>query len=196
MPTRIIGLSGSLRIGSLNGRLVEAAGRLAAPGIDLTVFRRVADIPFFNEDREGAESRGPSAVSALRELVATADGLLISTPEYNQALPAVTKNLVDWLSRPDDDSVLDGRPVAILGATTGSWGTRLAQKDLRHTLTAAGALVMPQPMLFVARGDESFDAAGRLTDPRLEARLRELLTAFDEWIELVGRSTPLIAASA
>ena len=89
----------------------------------------------------------------------------MSTPEYNQSIPGVMKNVVDWLSRPEDNGVLDGKPVAITGVTTGPWGTRYAQKELRHSLAAAGAIVMPQPMLFVPNGESAFDANGSSGTP-------------------------------
>jgi chromate reductase len=106
------------------------------------------------------------------------------------------KNVVDWLSRPEDAGLLDGKPVAIMGATTGPWGTRYAQKELRHVLTATGAIVMPQPMLFVPNGDNAFDALGRLSDPTVERRLLQLLTAFDRWIELVTPANHTLSLSA
>jgi len=189
--THIVGLAGSLRRGSLNRRLIAAAPAAAPPGLDVTVFDDVGGVPLFNEDLEAAEPHGPGAVAALRALIADSDGLLIATPEYNQSIPGVMKNAIDWLSRPDHGAVLAGRPVAVMGATTGPWGTRYAQKELRHALTAAGALVMPQPMLFVAHGARAFDADGRLVDPTVRRRLAELLGAFERWIALVGdrRST-------
>ncbi len=196
VPINIVAFAGSLRVNSLNRRLVVAAQRVAPPELHLTVFEDLTDVPLFNEDVEAAWSVGPGAVNGLRALIADANGLLIATPEYNQSIPGVMKNAIDWLSRPDDAAVLDGKPVAIMGATTGSWGTRLAQKELRHTLTAAGAIVMPQPMLFVANGQRAFDAAGRLTDRAVERRLAQLLVAFEQWIALVTAEPRLAAAGA
>lgn len=188
MHHRILSLAGSLRRDSLNRRLAAAAAAAAPPSMRVEAFDAVASIPLFDEDLEAAVPEGPGGVGSLRARVRAADGLLIATPEYNQSIPAVTKNLVDWLSRPDDGSVLAGKPVAIVGATIGPWGTRYAQKELRHALTAAGALVLPQPMLFVPRAEGSF-AGGRLSDPEVERRLGELLAAFARWIELVGAPT-------
>lgn len=191
MDMRIVALSGSLRRGSLNRRLIDAARDIAPPGLGFTIFHDLADVPLFDEDLEAAV---PGAVAGLRALVAQADGVVIATPEYNQSIPGVMKNVIDWLSRPDDASVLDGKPVAIMGATTGPWGTRYAQKELRHALTAAGAIVMPKPMLFLAHGESSFDATGRLSDAAVERRLALLLTAFLRWISLVS-ATPEPALS-
>ena len=114
----------------------------------------------FDEDIEQeASAEGP--VADLRRMVKTADGLLFSTPEYNQSIPGVLKNIVDWLSR--DDSLVD-KPVAVIGATAGRWGTRLAQSTLRHVLYATESRVMPAPTLFLAEADRAFDPHGRLID--------------------------------
>ncbi len=102
--------------------------------------------------------------------------------------------MIDWLSRPDDGAAIDGKPVAIMGATSGPWGTRYAQKELRHALTAAGAMVMPQPMLFVANGEGSFDSTGQLTDPTVARRLEQLLAGLHRWSGLVGVAPQPVAA--
>ena len=184
--TSIVALAGSLRAGSLNRRLVTATRDLAPAGLEIQVFDDVAGVPLFNEDLEAAEPDGPGAVAPLRRLVASADGLLLATPEYNQSIPGVMKNVVDWLSRPDDAGVLMVKPMAIIGATTGPWGTRYAQKELRHALTAAGAAVMPQPMFFLPHGEDALDQEGRLTDPAAARRLQQLLRAFDRWIAMAS----------
>ncbi|MGI8829123.1 MAG: NADPH-dependent FMN reductase [Candidatus Limnocylindria bacterium] len=192
----VIALAGSLRAGSLNRMLIAEAARIAPDGITVSVFDDVRDIPLFDADEEARVPDGPGAVAALRRLVRAADGLVIATPEYNQSIPAVTKNVVDWLSRPDNEAVLDGKPVAILGTTDGPWGTRYAQKELRHTLTAAGALVMPQPMFFLAKGQDAFDADGRMASPETERRLADLLREFERWVRLVGEAPELMALEA
>ena len=149
------------------------------------MYDKLATIPVFNEDEETA-SGGPSAVRDLRRLVAEADGLLISTPEYNQSIPGVLKNVVDWLSRPGPEEVLIDKPIAILGATAGRWGTRLAQSMLRHTLCAAEALVLPKPMIFVREAARLFDESGQLRYPPLRDELTAFLLAFSRWMERVG----------
>lgn len=188
MPSsaRVVGLAGSLRTGSLNGRLLGAARELAPVDLTVTVFDGLAGVPLFNEDLEREAPDGPGTVAALRALVGGADGLLIATPEYNQSVPGVVKNVVDWLSRPDGASVLDGLPTALMGATTGAWGTRYAQKELRHALTAAGAIVMPQPMVFLAHAGPAFDATGSLVDVEVRRRVTRLVSAFRRWIALVS----------
>lgn len=125
-----------------------------------------------------------------------ADGLLLATPEYNQSVPGVMKNVVDWLSRPDDAGALVDKPVAIVGATTGPWGTRYAQKELRHALTATGAIVMPQPMFFLPRAEDALDTSGSLIDPEAARRLALLLRSFRRWIDIVSADAAPAATRA
>jgi chromate reductase len=177
LQARVLGVAGSLRRHSWNRYLLSAAGELAADHLQLTVYDRLDRIPLFNED---AEEQVPRAVHELRDAVRAVDGLLIATPEYNHSIPGVLKNALDWLSR--EDSLLQGKPAAVIGATIGSWGTRLAQAALRQSLTAMGARVMPQPMLYVARASEVFDSTGRLRDASVAAGLTEVVRALRQWI--------------
>ena len=188
----VIAIAGSLRRDSLNRRLLEAAAAHAPPSLSIRLFRDLADIPLFNEDLEHGD--GPDGVVRLREAIAGSAGLLIATPEYNQSVPGVVKNLVDWLSR-GEPSVLSGRPVGLLGATPGPWGTRLAQSVLRHSLTACGALTMPTPQFYLAAAGEIL-RDGRLGDEPTRARLEDYLTAFAGWIETTGAPTKAGAADA
>jgi chromate reductase len=176
---RILCLAGSLRRDSWNRRLLQAA-IAKTPGPEMLLYQELASVPLFNED---AEENCAPGVQRFREAVGAADGLLIATPEYNQSFPGVLKNAIDWLSR-GSPSMLAGKPLAVMGATTGSWGTRLAQTALRQVLTATGALVMPRPMLFIARVHACFDADDRLVDPEVHASLDALLSALQDWIAL------------
>jgi chromate reductase len=182
---RILALAGSLRRASWNLRLLQAAATLAPAGATVAVYDALATVPLFDEDLELAAPEGPPGVRALREAIAAADGVVIATPEYNHALPGVLKNALDWLSR--EDRVLGDLPVAVLGASSGPWGTRLAQASLRQVLHTCGALVMPSPTLFVAHADRCFDPQGRLSDPALQASLGRFMEAFAGWI---GRVAP------
>jgi chromate reductase, NAD(P)H dehydrogenase (quinone) len=173
----VLGLAGSLRRHSWNRRLLQAAVELTRADLEVTVYDRLAEIPLFNEDNE---TPAPAGVRDLREAVGAAQGLLIATPEYNQSMPGVLKNTIDWLSR--DEQLLDRKPVAIIGVTVGSWGTRLAQAAVRQTLTATGARVMPQPMLFVSHAGERFDSDGRLQDATVAEGLQKVGQAFAQWI--------------
>lgn len=182
-PRHILALPGSLRRDGCNRRLLRAAAHRAPPGMRIELYEALSEVPLFDEDLEAQAPDGPAGVQRLREAVASADGVLIATPEYNQSLPGVLKNAIDWLSRPAPGEVLPGKPVAITGATPGRWGTRLAQTALRQTLAAIGAAVMPAPMLFVADAPTLFDADGTLHDPATRDALRTFLDGFANWLE-------------
>lgn len=182
-PYRILALPGSLRRNGYNRRLLEAAARVAPTGLQIEVYTALADIPLFDEDLEGATHGGPDGVRLLRSAVAAADGILIATPEYNQSLPGVLKNVIDWLSRPTPDEPLAGKPIAITGASAGRWGTRLAQAALRQVLAATESQVMPAPMLFVRDAAQLFDGGNGLGDVATLQSLQALLQAFWRWIE-------------
>ena len=186
-PTQhsILAVAGSLRRGSLNRRLLEAAALAAPPGTGVAVYDGLGGLPPFDEDLERETGGGPEPVRHLRDLVRAADGLLLATPEYNQSFPGVLKNAIDWLSRPAPDEVLAGKPVAVVGTTTGRWGTRLAQAALRQVLFATGALVLPAPSLHLREAEALFAGSGALADAPTRAALGALLLAFDRWIGLV-----------
>jgi chromate reductase len=182
--TRITAIPGSLRRDSYNRSLAEAAVTLAPRGVSLTVYDALDTVPVFNEDLEHPP---PPGVASLRDAVALSDGLLIATPEYNQSVPGVVKNMIDWLSRSDGPDGLLGKPVAVTGVTTGPWGTRIAQTLLRQMLTSTQAVVLPQPTLFLRDAEVLFGADRRLTDETTRQRLHELLVSFDQWIRLVSQ---------
>jgi chromate reductase len=171
----ILGIAGSLRHASFNRRVIDAAAALAPADVRIARYDALGAVPMFDEDLEAAGE--PSAVRALRDAVGAADGLLIATPEYNQSFPALLKNAIDWLSRSD---ALAAKPVALVGATAGRWGTRLAQAGLRHVLTATEALVLPAPAVFLAGGAALFDADGGLREAE-RAQLARLVDAFAAW---------------
>ena len=195
-PLRILGLAGSLRRASWNRRLLQAAATVAPAGAIIEVYDALAAVPLFDEDLELATPEGPPGVRALRAAIAAADGLVIATPEYNHALPGVLKNALDWLSRESPQGeVLVDRPVAVLGASSGPWGTRLAQASLRQVLHTCGALVMPSPTLFVAHAAERFDDQGGLIDAATRASLQRFMGAFAGWIHRVAPSCPSAGAA-
>jgi chromate reductase, NAD(P)H dehydrogenase (quinone) len=182
----ILAVPGSLRRQSYNRKLLRAAAELAPLGFRVIPYEDLAAVPLFDEDLEEKTQGNPPGVDALRRAVAAADGLLISTPEYNWAPPGVLKNALDWLSRPAPAEVLAGKPVAVMGASSGRWGTRLAQAGLRQALTATESLVLPAPALFVAEAGRLFDEEGRLVDPQVRRQLTALLDAFAAWIAVAG----------
>jgi NAD(P)H-dependent FMN reductase len=178
----IIGLSGSLRRGSLNGALLRAARDLAPADLKIEI-ASLRDIPLYDGDLE-AEKGIPAAVQELKSRIAGAAGLLLATPEYNGSVPGVLKNAIDWLSRPPADiaKVFGDRPVAIMGATPGAGGTILAQTAWLQVLRTLGTRPWCGPRMTVSRADTVFDAEGRLTDEALRTRLRSFLEGFSRFI--------------
>ena len=137
---RVLGISGSLRRGSLNSALLRAAAERLPAGAELVEFDRLADVPPYDEDVEPAAT--PAAVEELREAVRRAEAVLIATPEYNHSIPGQLKNALDWVSRPAGQSALNGKPAAAIGASTGMFGAVWAQAELRKVLGAMGGRVI------------------------------------------------------
>jgi chromate reductase len=180
-----LGIAGSLRGGSYNAGLIRAAIELAPPGITVLAFD-LAAIPMFNADVEVGGD--PLPVAAFKDAIADADALLIATPEYNHCVPGVLKNAIDWASRPARASVLSGKPVAIVGASTGRGGTARAQAHLRDGLAYTGGLVLPLPEVLVGLATERFDDAGNLTDGDTRQEIRDLLVSLAAWTERLRRA--------
>ena len=176
--TRIVGIAGSLRRKSLNLALLRAAEELMPDGCALDV-RTIAGVPLYNGDVE-EESGIPAAVDALKEAIVAADGLLLVTPEYNNSIPGAFKNALDWLSRPPEDSarIFSGRPVAVIGASPGNFGTILAQNAWLPVLRTLGTRPWFEARLMLSRADTLIDEAGRLTDEPTCARLKQFLAGF------------------
>lgn len=182
-PLQILAIPGSLRASSHNRALLRAAEELADDGVVVT-HADLRGIPVYDEDREAADAGGPD-LARLRTAVAAADAVLFSTPEYNQSIPGVLKNAIDWLSRPLPDRVLQAKPVAVVGVTTGPWGTRYAQQALRHVLGATGCLVMTSPMLFLRDADGIFDGQA-LVDDATRGQLRDVVASLATWARTVA----------
>jgi NAD(P)H-dependent FMN reductase len=176
--TRLFGLSGSLRRASYNTALLRAAAQRMPAGASLEV-ATIHGIPLYDGDLEAAEGI-PAAVAALKEQVAGADGLLLVTPEYNNSIPGPFKNAIDWLSRPAADigRVFGGRPVAVIGASMGGFGTILGQDAWLSVLRTLGTRPWFGGRLMVSRAQGVFDAAGTLTDPGIAAQLDKFLEGF------------------
>lgn len=179
----VLGISGSLRRASYNTALLRAAAELMPPGMTLEIFD-LAPLPMFNQD---AEKPFPEAVVELRTRLAQADALLIATPEYNSSFSGALKNALDWASRPPKQP-LAGKPVAIMGASTGNFGTVRAQLHLRQVLTHIGALPLGKPEALVARAEQAFDAEGRLVDATARGFLQDLLAALARWTQRVSQA--------
>jgi chromate reductase len=174
----VLGIAGSLRAGSYNRALLRAAQELAPSGMEITAFD-LAPIPLYNGD---VEAQGdPEPVAALKSAIRQADALLIVTPEYNFGVPGVLKNAIDWASRPPRASVLQGKPAAIMGATQGMGGTGRAQMQLRQAFVFTQTYALLSPEVLIARAQEKFDAAGRLTDEPTRKFVAKLLEALVPW---------------
>jgi chromate reductase, NAD(P)H dehydrogenase (quinone) len=168
---RVLGISGSLRRHSFNSELLQAAADLLPPGVEFERFDGLKAIPPYDADDD--RSPAPPAVEQLRQAISAADAVLIATPEYNASIPGVLKNALDWASRPHATNVLRGKPVAVVGASTGMFGAVWAQAEARKVLGTIGARVIDRE-LPVSEAPERFDMAGRLTDPDLESQLGEI----------------------
>jgi chromate reductase, NAD(P)H dehydrogenase (quinone) len=178
MTTRIVGIAGSLRKGSLNAALLRAAAELAPAGAEVEI-ASIAGIPLYDGDLE-REQGIPDPVTQLKDRIAAAGGLLLVTPEYNNSLPGVLKNAIDWLTRPPGDiaRVFGDRPVAIMGATPGAGGTRLAQSAWLPVLRTLGTRAWSGRQLYVAAAAQAFDAEGRLVDEKIRRLLTEFMAGF------------------
>ena len=171
MP-RILGISGSLRAASYNTGLLRAARDTAGEGVTIDV-ATLHGIPLYDGDLETREGI-PEAVEALKARVLASDGLLLVTPEYNNGIPGVFKNAIDWMSRGDGLALFRGKPVAVIGASPGGFGTTLAQNDWLPVLRTLGTIPWFEGRMLVSRAGALFDDRGNLTDDKT----RELLARF------------------
>ncbi|MCS7170597.1 MAG: NAD(P)H-dependent oxidoreductase [Candidatus Kapabacteria bacterium] len=175
---RVVGIVGSLRRESYNRKLLRAAQQLAPQDMYIEEALLVG-IPLFNPDEEDPL---PPAVRELKERIGCADAIIIATPEYNHSIPGVLKNAIDWLTRPPPDNPFNGKPVAIIGATTGNFGTLRAQLHLRQILVYLNADVLNRPEVLVARVKEKVGADGSINDPVGKELLTQLLQALRQRI--------------
>ena len=169
---QILGIAGSLRSGSHNRALIRAARELAPTGVEIVEFD-LRGLPFYDGDVEAAGD--PETVAAFKDAIRAADALLIATPEYNRGIPGVLKNAIDWASRPALASPLAGKPVGIMGASTGRGGTRRAQQQLRDALEFPRAVVLDEPPVLVPEAFMRFDEHGELVDEETRSSIAELL---------------------
>jgi NAD(P)H-dependent FMN reductase len=186
--TTVLGLSGSLRAASLNSSLLRAAEAELPAGVTLEI-GSIKGIPLYDGDVEATQGL-PETVVRLKDRIAASDGLLLVTPEYNNSLPGVFKNAIDWLSRPDSDiaRVFGGRPVGVIGASPGGFGTLLSQTAWLPVLKTLGTAAYFGGRLQVSRARDVFDANGTLVDERTREGLKKYLAGFVQFIAATHRA--------
>jgi len=177
----ILGIAGSLRADSLNAQLLRLAAEELPEGVVLEVFDALAEVPPYDQDLEDLQ---PDSVEALKDAIASADAVLVATPEYNGSIPGQLKNALDWVSRPIRESPIRSKPVAVIGASTGAFGAIWAQRELKKVLGLMGARVLDAE-LPVAKAD------ARLPDPDADLRA-QLALLLDE---LVGAAATVRVAA-
>jgi chromate reductase len=181
-PYTVAAICGSLRRASWNRKLMNAAIARAPAALTITEVP-IGDLPLFNEDLE--RDPWPDTVLAAGAAVRAADAALVVTPEYNASVPGPLKNALDWLSRKTSagPAPMNGKPVAIIGATPGLMGTARAQAQVRQALQNLSLPVLPGPNVFVTQAATRFDDNGALTDEMTLKMLDTLLERFVNWIE-------------
>jgi len=173
----ILGFAGSIRKDSYNRAILRAAAGLVPANAELSIFD-LEGIPPFNQD---LEKEPPEKVKDFKAKIRAAEAILISTPEYNYSIPGVLKNAIDWASRPYGDNVLEGKPVAVMGASIGMLGTARAQYHLRQCFVFLNMYPVNRPEVMVPFAHEKIDKDGRVTDPKTLELIRELLVSLVDW---------------
>lgn len=178
---RILGIVGSLRKGSYNRALLRAAIELAPDGMEISIFDNeiMSAIPLYNEDIR--IQAVPKPVRILKQEIKQADGLIFAIPEYNFSVSGVLKNAIDWVSRPPNESPLNGKPVAIMGASSGISGTIRAQMHFKQISTATNLLLVNRPQVYVANSADKFDSDGRLIDEDARHFIGLLMKELLDW---------------
>jgi chromate reductase len=181
-PFQIVGIAGSLRSASWNRGLIRAAIEHAPAGVEIVPLD-LGLVPLFNQDLE--EQGDPPSVIALKDVIRLADALLIATPEYNNGMPGVLKNAIDWASRPVSSSVLRDKPAAVIGVSPGPGAAARAQQQVRDALVYTGGCVLPEPELLIGGALDKFDEHGNVTDRKLRDQVVEIATALRDWAERI-----------
>ncbi|MFI5010826.1 MAG: NADPH-dependent FMN reductase [Hyphomicrobiales bacterium] len=174
---QVLGVCGSLRHGSFNKAALQTAIKLAPDGLSIKV-ADISAIPLYNED---VRAKGfPPSVETFRQEIAAADALLFATPEYNYSIPGVLKNAIDWASRPPDQPFAT-KPVAMMGASMGMFGTARAQYHLRQVCVFLDMHPINKPEVMIPAAQTRFDASGNLTDQPTRGFIADMLVALRDW---------------
>jgi chromate reductase len=187
---KVLAISGSLRRDSHNTVLARAAEELLPPSAELVIFEGLKAVEPYDEDDDVGS--GPAGARRLRDAIESADAVLIATPEYNSSVPGQLKNAIDWASRPLAENALWGKPVAVVGASTGMFGAVWSQAELRKALGASGARVIEKD-LPVGHADQAFSEGGRLADVELRERYVEILDELIALAEQTDEAEKLVA---
>jgi chromate reductase, NAD(P)H dehydrogenase (quinone) len=182
---KILGFVGSLRKGSYNKALMRAAVELTPENAEIEVFD-IAPIPLFNQD---LESNPPQIVKDFKAKIKAADALLIATPEYNYSIPGVLKNAIDSASRPLADKVFEGKPVAIMSASTGRLGGARVQYHLRQSFVLLNMFPINRPEVMLAQADKNVDEKGNLANEETRKLIRQLLEELVKWTKKLQQKT-------
>lgn len=183
-PVRIIGLAGSLRKDSYNKALLRTARDLLPQDAVLDL-SDLAPIPFFNEDLE--QEAIPPAVIDLSRRVQDSDALLLASPEYNYSVAPVMKNAIDWLSRASTGWPINGKPVALMSASSGLFGGARSQYHLRQTCIVVNMLPLNKPEVFIMQAQNKFNPDLELVDEYSRQSVKRLLQALVDWTRLIKR---------
>jgi NAD(P)H-dependent FMN reductase len=175
---RIVGIAGSLRSGSFNAALLRAAVEECPPQATIEV-ESIRGIPLYDGDVETSQGI-PARAAELKEKVASADALLLVTPEYNNSVPGTFKNAMDWMTRPPSDvpRIFRGKPVGLIGASPGMQGTVLSQTAWLPIFRTLGMRPFFGQSLYVGQATKVFDASGKLVDTAIRERLRKYMEGF------------------
>lgn len=184
--TRVLALVGSLRTGSHNLSIAQAAAAGAPEGTQVEIFHRLGELPFYSEDLDTTDTL-PATARELRAAAGAAHAILLVTPEYNGTMPAVLKNAIDWLSRPFGAGAIKGLPVAVAGTSAGQYGGVWAHDEARRSVGIAGAKVVADATLAVGGAYQRFAA----TAPADDAEVVEAMAAI---VERLGREAATAAA--
>ena len=180
---QLVGFSGSLRKGSYNTMLLKAALEMLPTDVSMDIIS-IENIPLYNADLDlPAANQRPGPVEHFRKMLTDADGILISSPEYNYSIPGGLKNAIDWASRGEDSPLLR-KPVAVIGATTGLWGTTRMQLAFHNVFLFLDMKPVYKPEVLVAQADKKFDKSGNLIDETAKKLLKQKLEALKEMIHL------------